>query len=104
MLIPGLVQTEAYANVVLSWKPESASTEANLKNRLARQSALERAELRVVILESVLYREVGDSAIMGEQVERLLSVGRRPTVTLQVLPDTSPVAGALGGAFAIASS
>ena len=88
LLIPGLIQTKAYANAVLSWKPESASTEANLKNRLARQSLLERAELRTVILESVLYREVGDAATMGEQVEHLLSIGGRPTVTLQVLPDT----------------
>jgi hypothetical protein len=77
LLIPGLIQTKAYANAVLSWKPESASTEANLKNRLARQSVLDRAELRTVILESVLYREVGDAATMGEQVEHLLSVGGR---------------------------
>jgi transcriptional regulator with XRE-family HTH domain len=103
LLIPGLIQTKAYANAVLSWKPESASTEANLKSRLARQPVLERAELRAVILESVLHREVGDAATMGEQVEHLLSAGGRPTVTLQVLPDASPVAGALGGAFAIAS-
>jgi transcriptional regulator with XRE-family HTH domain len=102
-LIPGLVQTEAYARAVLSWKPESAGTEANLENRLARQSVLDRAELRVVVLETVLYREVGDAATMCGQVEHLLSVGGRPTVTLQVLPDTPAVAGALGGAFAVAS-
>ena len=102
-LVPGLVQTEAYARAVLSWKPESASTEANLENRLSRQSVLDRAELRVVILETVLNREVGDAATMAGQVEHLLAVGGRPTVTLQVLPDTPAVAGALGGAFAIAS-
>jgi Domain of unknown function (DUF5753) len=102
-LIPGLIQTEACARAVLAWKPESASTEANLKNRLARQSVLDRAELRVVVLESVLSREVGDAATMGEQLEHLLTVGGRPTVTLQVLPDSPAVAGALGGAFAIAS-
>jgi transcriptional regulator with XRE-family HTH domain len=45
LLIPGLIQTKAYANAVLSWKPESASTEANLKNRLARQSLLDRSYL-----------------------------------------------------------
>jgi transcriptional regulator with XRE-family HTH domain len=102
-LVPGLIQTEAYARAVLSWKPESASTEANLRSRLARQSVLDRAELRVVVLETVLYREVGDAAIMSEQVEHLLNVGGRPTVTLQVLPDAPAVAGSLGGAFAIAS-
>jgi transcriptional regulator with XRE-family HTH domain len=102
-LVPGLVQTEAYARAVLSWKPESARTEANLASRLARQSVLDRAELRVVVLETVLYREVGDTATMSGQVEHLLDVGGRPAVTLQVLPDIPAVAGSLGGAFAIAS-
>lgn len=69
LLVPGLIQTESYARAVLAWKPDSASAEVNLKNRLARQSVLDRAELRVVILESVLYREVGDAATMGEQVQ-----------------------------------
>jgi transcriptional regulator with XRE-family HTH domain len=102
-LVPGLIQTEAYARAVLSWKPESASTEANLESRLARQSVLDRAELRVVVLETVLYREVGDAATMSEQIGHLLDVGGRPAVTLQVLPDIPAVAGSLGGAFAIAS-
>ncbi len=50
---------------------------ANLKVRLARQAVLDRAELRVVILESVLYREVGDAATMGDQLQHLLAVGSR---------------------------
>lgn len=103
LLIPGLLQTESYAGAVLAWKPDSATAEANLKNRLARQSVLDRAELRVVILESVLYREVGDAATMGEQIQHLLAAGSRPSVMLQVVADTPAVAGALGGAFAIAA-
>lgn len=103
LLIPGLLQTESYASAVLAWKPDSAGAEVNLKNRLARQSVLDRAELRVVILESVLYREVGDAATMCEQIQRLMAVGSRPSVMLQVVADTSAVAGALGGAFAIAA-
>jgi hypothetical protein len=79
LLIPGLLQTDSYASAVLAWKPDSASAEVNLKNRLARQSVLDRAELRVVILESVLYREVGDSATMCEQVQQLVTVGGRPS-------------------------
>ncbi len=103
LLIPGLLQVESYARAVLTWKPDSASAEANLTSRLARQSVLDRAELRVVILETVLYREVGDAAIMGEQIQYLLAVGDRPSVMLQVVADTTAVAGALGGAFAIAT-
>jgi hypothetical protein len=103
LLIPGLLQVESYARAVLAWKPDSASTEANLKSRLARQSVLDRAELRVVILESVLYREVGDAVTMGGQIQHLLAVGDLPSVMLQVVADTPAVAGALGGAFAIAT-
>jgi transcriptional regulator with XRE-family HTH domain len=103
LLVPGLVQTELYARAVLGWKPDSASAEANLATRLARQSVLDRAELRVVILGSVLSREVGDASVMCEQIKHLLAVGSRPSVMIQVVPDTPAVAGALGGAFAIAT-
>ena len=103
LLVPGLLQVPAYASAVLTWKPDSASAEANLTSRLARQSVLDRAELRVVVLETVLYREVGDPATMVEQLQHLLDVGARPSVMLQVVPDTIAVAGALGGAFAIAT-
>lgn len=103
LLVPGLIQTEPYARAVLGWKPDSGSAEANLKTRLARQSVLDRAELRVVILGSVLNREVGDASVMCEQIEHLLAVGSRPSVMIQIVPDTPAVAGALGGAFAIAT-
>jgi hypothetical protein len=103
LLVPGLIQTEPYARAVLGWKPDSGSAEANLRTRLARQSVLDRAELRVVILGSVLSREVGDASVMCEQIEHLLAVGSRPSVMIQIVPDIPAVAGALGGAFAIAT-
>src|ERR1039458_5262258 len=83
LLVPGLLQVESYARAVLAWKPDSASAEANLKTRLARQAALDFAELRVVILGSVLNREVGDASVMCEQIEPLLAVGSPPVVMIQ---------------------
>lgn len=103
LIIPGLLQTESYARAVLSWKPESANADEKLKSRLARQSVLDRAELRIVLLQSVLNREVGNADVMHEQIEHLVSVASRPTVVLQIVPDTPDIAGALGGAFAIAT-
>jgi transcriptional regulator with XRE-family HTH domain len=103
LLVPGLLQVESYARAVLAWKPESASAEANLETRLTRQSAVGRSELRVVMLGSVLNREVGDASVMCEQIEHLRSVGSRPSVMIQIVPDIPAVAGALGGAFAIAT-
>jgi transcriptional regulator with XRE-family HTH domain len=103
LLIPGLLETESYARAALSWKPFAADAEATLRDRLARQSVLDRAELRVLILGSVLHREVGDASVMSEQIEHLLETGERPAVTIQLVPDTPDIAGALGGAFAIAT-
>jgi Domain of unknown function (DUF5753) len=88
---------------VLSWKPNSDGADDNLRERLARQSVLDRAELRVLVLSSVLDREVGDAAVMTEQLDHLLNVASRTSVTLQIVPDTPAVAGALGGAFGIAT-
>lgn len=102
-LVPGLVQTEAYARAVLSWKPFATDAEVTLRDRMARQSVLDRAELRMLILSSVLEREVGDASVMAEQIECLISLGERSSVMLQIVPDTPAIAGALGGAFAIAT-
>jgi transcriptional regulator with XRE-family HTH domain len=104
LLVPGLLQTENYARALVSWKPFSSDdTDARLNTRLARQSVLERAELRVLILGSVLNREVGDASVMSEQIAHLLNLGSRSSITIQLVPDTPDVAGALGGAFAIAT-
>lgn len=104
LLVPGLIQTENYARALVSWKPFSASdVDTTLRERLMRQAVLDRAELRVLLLGSVLHREVGDASVMAEQIEHLLSIGSRASVTIQVVPDTPEVAGALGGAFAIAT-
>jgi transcriptional regulator with XRE-family HTH domain len=103
LLIPGLLQTESYARALTTWKPFSTDSDTRLAKRLARQSVLDQAELRVLILGSVLHREVGDASVMREQIDHLLSVGSRSSVTLQIVPDTPSVAGALGGAFAIAT-
>jgi transcriptional regulator with XRE-family HTH domain len=103
LLVPGLIQVESYARSVAAWKPFSANVEMNLAKRLARQSVLDHAELRVLILGSVLYREVGNASVMTDQIEHLLTMGERPNITVQIVPDTPSVAGALGGPFAIAT-
>ena len=103
LLVPGLIQTEDYARATFAWKPNSADAETNLRERLARQSVLDRAELRVLILGSLLDREVGNPQVMSEQVAHLLNLGARSSITIQVVPDVPEVAGGLGGAFAIAT-
>lgn len=103
LLVPGLLETERYAHAALSWKPFAADAEATLRDRLARQLVLDRTELRVLLLGSVLDRQVGSPDVMCEQIAHLISMGERSSVALQIVPDTSDIAGALGGAFAIAT-
>jgi len=43
LLVPGFLQTENYMRAVVSWKPNSATADQTLKERLARQSVLDRA-------------------------------------------------------------
>jgi hypothetical protein len=92
--VPGLLQTEAYARMLLAGAAPRCS--ANELDRLVeiqvrRQAILsDRAEavavqLHVVVDESALQRGAADS-VMGEQLHELLLRSRRPNVTLQVLP------------------
>jgi transcriptional regulator with XRE-family HTH domain len=80
----GLFQTEAYARVLLV-------QDDPVQARLRRQAVLTREEpplVSVVLDESVLYRQVGDKAVMREQLEHLLDLSHRPNVTLQIAPFT----------------
>jgi transcriptional regulator with XRE-family HTH domain len=103
LLVPGLIQCENYMRAVASWKPFSAEVDSGVSERIARQSVLDRTELRILLLGSVLDREVGGASVMAEQIDHLLNLGKRPSITIQIVPDTPDVAGALGGAFAIAT-
>jgi hypothetical protein len=98
MIVPGLLQTEDYARVLLI-------DDGAVKARLERQAILSREEpepptLRYVIDEGVLRREVGTSAIMRAQMEHLLSVASS-RITVQVVPMN--VHAGLSGQFWIAT-
>lgn len=100
-VMPGLVQTEAYARALLG-------ADEAVEARLERQRILERdnpppPELRLIIEESVLIRPVGDAAVMAEQIEHLISlVEQRPNIHIQIIPMGSyPQA---TGSFALATT
>ncbi|MEV0777611.1 helix-turn-helix transcriptional regulator [Streptomyces sp. NPDC050433] len=96
-VIPGLLQTAAYARAMLAAGDPRASDKeisASVRARLARQELLRGAappSLRVVLCESVIRRRVGGAEVMREQLGALLNHGARPTTRLQVLPlDAEP--------------
>jgi transcriptional regulator with XRE-family HTH domain len=93
-VVPGLLQTEAYARHVISSydqvEPVAPGViERRVLLRMQRQQALTREpppRLDVVLDESILRRRIGDDSVMYEQLHRLALDADRPNVTLQVLP------------------
>jgi transcriptional regulator with XRE-family HTH domain len=108
LVIPGLLQTEAYARAVVRRQPglSADQVEERIAARLARQEILTREEpvlLWVLLDEGVLHRPIGDRADMHEQLAKLVATAALPNITVQVLPmDTGSSCG-LAGAFVIAS-
>jgi transcriptional regulator with XRE-family HTH domain len=92
LLIPGLLQTEAYARAVFAGHCPPLSEEIvdqHTEGRLSRQKLLGRvplAELSFIISEEALRNPVGDREVMRGQWQRLLDVGRLRNVEVQVMP------------------
>jgi hypothetical protein len=90
--IPGLLQTEAYARVVLSLWPTQRNDEEleeQVAARIGRQELLHRKPppvFRVVLDESALRRPVADPKIWADQLTHLVYSSAKPSITLQVLP------------------
>lgn len=107
LLIPGLLQTEAYAEAVLSAYrvPEDAAAIA-LTTRMGRQAILRRekpCQLAAVIDESVLTRRAGSAEIMREQLTALVEACQRPNIQVQVVPSEVGVYPGMDGPFVLAS-
>jgi transcriptional regulator with XRE-family HTH domain len=107
LLIPGLLQTEAYARTVLEairLDAKPIDIERRLELRIHRQALLtseDPPEYWVVLDEAAVRREVGGPAVMAEQLGRLIELSKLPNVTLQVLPFTSGEHPAMDGDFTI---
>lgn len=106
-VVPGLLQTEAYARAVLSVGRTLRSEEhleERLSARLDRQERLrsaDRPDLWVVLDEAVLRRPVGGQPVMRAQLARLLSSAEEPHITVQVLPFDQGEHAAMGGSLTV---
>ncbi|MEV5140884.1 helix-turn-helix transcriptional regulator [Streptomyces syringium] len=88
-LVPGMLQTEAYMRQVISARLPADQVEALVDTRLKRKELLDDHlgfRLRAVVDEPALHRIPGPYAMVAEQLRYLEQVGRRPNVTVQVLP------------------
>jgi transcriptional regulator with XRE-family HTH domain len=91
-LVPGLLQTEAYAHAVFSqWRPllSEQTIEKRVADRMARQQIFEpwpSPTFSFVLDESVLLRPVGGREVHVQQLYNLLRLGEFRAVELQVMP------------------
>lgn len=91
-VIPGLLQTEAYANsVVRAGRPYDPPEAVDLvvRGRLERQQILARdrpPKLWAVIAEGVLRQLIGGREVMNEQLDHLVELSESSRVVIQVFP------------------
>jgi transcriptional regulator with XRE-family HTH domain len=106
-IVPGLLQTPGYARAMHeAGVPEFTPERINelIEVRLMRQRLLEQdppVRLEVVLDEAVLHRLVGGPAVMSAQVDRLIVLSKRPSVTMQVIPYTVGAHPAMASTFNI---
>ncbi|WP_406402093.1 helix-turn-helix transcriptional regulator [Streptomyces sp. NBC_00879] len=95
-LVPGLLQTEGYAEALLSANarfhdvPDDAAEAATA--RLERSRVIHEQGHRFVFLveEAALNYQLGDADAMAAQLGYLLTAGALPSVSLGVIPSTTP--------------
>lgn len=106
-LVPGLLQTDAYARAVLGairLDAKAGDIDRRLELRIHRQALLtseDAPEYWVVLDEAVVRRQVGGPAVMAEQLGHLVEAAKLATITLQVLPFSSGEHAGMDGEFTI---
>lgn len=105
-VIPGLLQTERYAQVIIEATGMTSVTgeiDEKVSVRMARQELITRHEgpvhLVAVLDEAVLRRQVGGPEIMAEQLRRLVELGKLPNVEIRIVPFSSGAHAAMDGPF-----
>ncbi|MEV5597056.1 helix-turn-helix transcriptional regulator [Streptomyces sp. NPDC052496] len=106
--IPGLLHTAEYAREIIGATAMSEAVEARVdalvEVRLARQAVLTREDplaLWAIIGEGALRSSSEGEGVMHEQLGRLLTIGKRPNVNVQVLPSDAPLHVGQLGSFTI---
>jgi transcriptional regulator with XRE-family HTH domain len=102
LVVPGLLQTEAYARAMLAVEPYTPTQLDELvAARMERQRLIGKAYMTAIIDQQVLHRCIGSAKIMTEQCTHLTVMANRPDIALHVIPEGANVG--LWGAFDLAS-
>jgi transcriptional regulator with XRE-family HTH domain len=109
MVVPGIMQTRAYAEVWIQAVEGPTATDEEIGRwvdlRMTRQQMLEGEQptrMCVILEEWVLRRPIGGPEVMRGQLERIVDLGRHATVEVRVLPTSvGPHAGREDGFFVV---
>lgn len=108
VLIPGLLQTEAYARVAIkefSGRPPKERLDDLVALRMRRQELLKRTGPPpwsfFILDEGVVRRRVGSQDVMAAQIRHLIELAGRPDVTIEVVPFSAGVNRGMHGPFVI---
>ncbi|MGP2438884.1 helix-turn-helix domain-containing protein [Streptomyces sp. JW3] len=107
VLVPGLLQTSAYAREVLAAWPANRPLDIEdlVRVRARRAELLTKdsapLELWAVLDETAIRRPIGTAEAIREQIGHLLEMSRLENVTVQLMPVSKGAHPGLGGAFAI---
>ncbi len=111
LVVPGLLQTEAYARAMIrAGRPGDSDTEVEqmVIARISRQAIWDRTDppppmLFAVLGEAILRQRVGKAQIMRDQLVHLAEMAGNPRVTVQVLPFDAAAHPGMLGPFLVAS-
>ncbi len=108
VIVPGLVQTEAYARELFgAMGLDDAKAAEFLEVRMGRQAIIDRPEppdITIVLWEPVLNHQIGSRTVMREQLARLVDMSHRPAITIHILPSSLGANPGLGGAINLAAT
>jgi transcriptional regulator with XRE-family HTH domain len=99
--VPGLFQTVEYASAALQ-SGRTDDIETKLATRMERQRILDTEtppEIWVLLHEASLLQDVGGPAVMRAQIDHLLRVSERQSVSIQIVPMGAGAHAGLDGGF-----
>jgi transcriptional regulator with XRE-family HTH domain len=103
MVVPGLLQNATYTAPMVNIGRDEESAAIAIEARMKRQDLIapDGPELFFILDESVLYRVIGDSAVMSDQLRRVKELAGHPRVSIQIMPFTGGIHRGMQGPFEI---
>lgn len=104
LVVPGLLQTEEYARAVISEHAPDDRVATLVQIRMKRQELLDSPDgplLFFIMDEAAIHRLVGGKDAMRRQLLRVIELGRRPNVTIEVVPFSAGAHPGLNGPFVV---